>query len=220
MANEKYQKSKLISEQMTRFSKIYFDKQAHKVNEYCFRSVNVTLHKSFLKRFDRSRHFDLMLSIQSYIQTLANKYSMNNHDRPAKAPYRILDFTVFEDYSKYKNYTELHTHAIWFVHPDNVKKFNRSFVEKRGWNTPTNFMSGCGEIINLKEVVHSVVIKPIPIHTRQKKWSDKWFNLATVLDYNLKQMEGVFDPWTNWLACSLSENSDERPKRLRSGLAA
>ena len=214
-------KTKILSDHLTRFSKMFFEDGAHKSSEYCLKNVNVTVQKSFLKKFPRSRHFGLMLDIQSRVQSLANKHSMNNYQRPAKAPYRIRDYTVFEDYSKYNTYTELHSHSVWFVHPDNAKRFNRDFDQKEAWKSQTNFITECGEVINLQEVIHSVVIQPIPVHTRQKEWTAKWFNLMRVLDYNLKNLTTVDeDPLSNGISFSLNEYRGERPKSLRNGLVA
>ena len=43
-------KTKILSDQLTRFSKMFFENGAHKSSEYCLKNINVTVQKSFLKK--------------------------------------------------------------------------------------------------------------------------------------------------------------------------
>ncbi len=174
-----YQKVKL-------FTDLYKDTEADRAKEACLYHATVTFRPGWLFK-NKDKEFEVVKAAYLALINKANKASMNKSDRARNKPYLLQDFSSFEDLSRNSiDDTYLHAHAIWFIHPKVVSRFNQRFEDM--WrNSSPLFIAD--EPVELSKAIHSVKLVPIRPKMRRYGFKERWELLTTEINYILKQNE-------------------------------
>jgi len=177
---------RLIYQKVKFFTDLHRETGAYRAKEACLYHVTVSFRPSWLFK-NKSKEFEVVKAAYLALINKANKASMNKSDRARNKPYLLQDFSSFEDLSRNSiDDTYVHAHAIWFIHPKVVSRFNERF--ENVWRSSSPLFIA-DEPVELSKAIHSVKLVPIYPNMRRYGFRKRWELLTKEISYILKQNE-------------------------------
>ena len=177
--------NRLKQSEVYRFANLYRDTDAANASYPCLYAVDISFKESWLR--ENKNKFEKVTETYLALIRKANKASLNHPDKARNKPLLLNDLTSFEDLGRdRKTDKQLHAHAVWFIHPKVVARFNERFEDC--WRNSSPILID-GEFVNLAEVVNSIHFEAILPKRNRYKFEEKWETLFTKIGYALKQNE-------------------------------
>lgn len=177
--------NRLIQKEVYRFANLYRDTYADRAKEACLYAVDISFKESWLR--ENKNKFEKVTETYLALIRKANKASLNHPDKARNKPLLLNDLTSFEDLGRDRQTDkQLHAHAVWFIHPKVIARFNERFEDC--WRNSSPILID-GEFVTLAEVVNSIHFEAILPKRNRYKFEEKWETLFTKIGYALKQNE-------------------------------
>lgn len=171
--------------EINRFVNLYKDTNAACSVYPCLYAVDISFKESWLR--NSNNKFDKVTDTYLALIRKANKASINHPEKARNKSLLLNDLTSFEDLSRDRiTDKQLHIHAIWFIHPKVIARFNERFEDC--WRKSSAIRISDGFIF-LADVIDSIYLEPLIPRRNCYKFEERWQPLIKKIGYSLKQNE-------------------------------